>query len=238
MLDIQQLPVLTDNYIYLLRCTETGTTAVVDPAQAQPVMAALGATKLDMILNTHHHNDHVGGNAALVDQYGCTVIGAAVDAARIPCIRQQVAEGDTVHVGHCAATVLFVPGHTRGHIAYYFAKDSALFCGDTLFAGGCGRLFEGTPEQMFASLQKLAALPDDTRIFCAHEYTQANMAFACHIAPDNPAIAERAGNVSRLREQGKPTVPSTLGVEKKTNVFLLAKTTDTFAELRRKKDSF
>jgi len=238
MLDITQIPVLTDNYVYLITCKQTGITAVVDPAVSAPVIDTLGDSSLNLILNTHHHPDHVGGNKTLKVRYGCTVVGASVDAHRIPGIDVKVDEGDTVEVGNAQAQVLFVPGHTSGHIAYYFAEDNALFCGDTLFAGGCGRLFEGTPEQMFNSLAKLAALPDKTRIFCAHEYTQSNLAFCKTADPDNAHLQDRIKQVTALRAAQKPTVPSTLKEEKQTNVFLRAATVDAFTALRQQKDTF
>ncbi|MEX0759348.1 MAG: hydroxyacylglutathione hydrolase [Tistlia sp.] len=223
-LDIHQIPVLSDNYVYLARCRATGMTAVVDPAVAAPVLAEaarLGWT-ITHILNTHHHGDHVGGNREIMAATGCTVVGPRADRARIPGISVEVDEGDVYRLGECEAKVFFVPGHTSGHIAYWFEESDALFCGDTLFALGCGRLFEGTPEQMWRSLSKLRVLPPETRVFCAHEYTQANARFALSVDAGNSALRSRAAEIDALRAEGRPTVPSTLGSERATNPFLRA----------------
>lgn len=253
-LDIHQIPVLSDNYVYLARCRASGMTAVVDPAVAAPVLAEaerLGWT-ITHILNTHHHGDHVGGNREIVAATGCTVVGPRADRERIPGISVEVDEGDVYRLGECEAKVFFVPGHTRGHIAYWFAESNALFCGDTLFALGCGRLFEGTPEQMWRSLEKLRALPAETRVFCAHEYTQANARFALSLDAGNPALRERAEAIDAARAAGRPTVPSTLGLERTTNPFLRADDpalaravglagrdpVSVFAEVRHRKDVF
>lgn len=223
-LDIHQIPVLNDNYVYLARCRATGMTAVVDPAVAAPVLAEaerLGWT-ITHILNTHHHGDHVGGNREIMAATGCTVVGPRADRERIPGISVEVDEGDVYRLGECEAKVFFVPGHTRGHIAYWFEESAALFCGDTLFALGCGRLFEGTPEQMWRSLSKLRGLPPETRVFCAHEYTQSNARFALSVDGNNAALRARAAEIDEIRAAGRPTVPSTLGVEQATNPFLRA----------------
>lgn len=253
-LEIVQVPARADNYIYLLHDAASNKTTVVDPADADPVKAELQRRGwgLDYILNTHHHNDHTGGNLALKRDYGCEIYGYGADATRIAGIDHRLKDGEQVRVGESQAQVLFVPGHTLGHIAYYFAQDKALFCGDTLFSLGCGRLFEGTPQQMHESLQKFAALPDDTRVYCAHEYTQSNGAFALTIEPHNPALCQRMGEVAALRAQGKPTVPSRLGQEKAANPFLRtdspeirqklamphASAVEVFAEIRHRKDVF
>jgi hydroxyacylglutathione hydrolase len=253
-LQVHMFPCLSDNYGYLVHDPATGVTASIDTPEAAAIEAALAARgwKLTHILNTHHHFDHAGGNAELKAKWGCTVVGAANDAARIPGIDVRVADGDRFQLGTLTATVLEVPGHTTGHIAYYFAADGVVFVGDTLFALGCGRLFEGTPAQMWGSLQKLMALPDDTVVYCAHEYTQSNAAFALAVEPGNAALAARAEEVARLRAAGKPTVPSTIGIEKATNPFLRphsaelqravdrvgAAAVDVFAETRRRKDNF
>lgn len=221
MLEIIQIPVLTDNYIYLLHDSVSGDTAVVDPALAQPVLDVLTEKgwQLTTILNTHHHWDHVGANLELKQKTGCKVIAGQLDAERIPGLDQGVFEGDIISLGEHEATVIETPGHTSGHVVYYFAKDEALFCGDTLFAMGCGRLFEGTAEQMWSSLQKLKVLPASTRVYCTHEYTQANGRFALSIEPDNLQIQQRMIEVVALRLANKPTVPSTIGEEKATNPF-------------------
>ncbi len=239
-LDIVQIPVLHDNYVYLIHEPEADVTAVVDPAVTEPVMQALAARgwHLTHILNTHHHMDHVGGNLALKQATGCTIVGPGADQDRIPGIDIALVDGDVYAFGAAKAQVFDVPGHTKGHIAYYFADDRALFCGDTLFAMGCGRLFEGTPQQMFVSLSKLKALPDDTEVYCAHEYTLANGHFALTVEPDNPALAARMQAVEAARAQGQPTVPSRLDTEKATNPFLRAATVERFAEIRAAKDRF
>ncbi len=245
---IEQLAVLRDNYIYLLHEPKTGETAVVDPAVAGPVLERLRERgwRLTHILNTHHHNDHTGGNLELKAVTGARVVGAANDAARIPGIDVQVGEGDAVSLGKASARVFDTPGHTIGHIAYWFEADSALFCGDTLFSLGCGRLFEGSADQMWASLSKLRALPGGTKVYCAHEYTASNARFALAIEPGNARLKARA---AALRV---PTVPSLLDDERAANPFLRAdqpgvaaalgmagaEPAAVFAELRRRKDVF
>jgi hydroxyacylglutathione hydrolase len=254
VLEIEQIPVLNDNYVYLAREPESGCVAVIDPAVSAPVLARLKAKNwtLTHILNTHHHGDHVGGNLDLKKATGCTIVGYAKDAERIPGIDVRVNDGDTYMFGKAPARVYAVPGHTSGHIAYYFAESRALFCGDTIFALGCGRLFEGTPQQMWKSLSTLRALPDDTRVYCAHEYTQSNARFALTIEADNQALKARADEVNAMRAANRPTVPSTMGVERATNPFLRADApgvaravglpandpTSVFAEVRRRKDAF
>ncbi len=253
-LDILQINVLNDNYIYLIHDPDSGETACVDPAVAGPVKQALARKgwTLSQIFNTHHHGDHTGGNMELKQAFGCTITGNGNDAARIPGIDHRVSEGDTVKLGAHTAQVFDVPGHTSGHNAYWFADSNALFCGDTLFSLGCGRLFEGTADQMWNSLLKLRALPDDTLVYCAHEYTNANADFALSVDPDNAALKKRASEITELRQAGKPTVPSRIGDEKAANPFLRADADDlkiaaglvglgaarTFAEIRRRKDNF
>ena len=253
-LEIAQIPVLQDNYVYLAHDAETGATAVVDPAVAEPVLAeaARRGWTISHIVNTHHHHDHVGGNLAIRAATDCIIVGPGPDRDRIPGINMEVDEGDRMRIGNAEAEILFVPGHTRGHIAYWFAESDALFCGDTLFSIGCGRLFEGTPAQMWSSLQKIMKLPDTARIYCAHEYTETNGRFALTMEPENRDLQDRMTEVRTLRAQNQPTVPSTLGMEKRTNPFLrpdskhlraqlnmlTLDTVDVFAETRRRKDNF
>lgn len=252
--EIELVPALSDNYVYLAHDPETGATAVVDPAEADPVLAALDRKgwKLTHILNTHHHMDHIGGNAELKERFGVPIIGPRADAARIPDMDVEVGDGDTYTVGSQTAKVFDTPGHTSGHIAFWFADSDALFCGDTLFVLGCGRMFEGTPEQFWSSLSKLRSLPDSARVYCGHEYTQSNARFALSVEKDNADLQAKAQQVDALRAEGKPTVPGLLGEEKKTNPFLRADVpsvqeavgmagrdpTAVFAEIRRRKDSF
>ncbi len=222
-MQIVQLPVLRDNYVYLLHDPETATAAVVDPAVAEPVLEKLAQLQAHLvaILNTHHHHDHVGGNSLLLAHYPqAAVYASRVDRGRIPGQTVELVAGQTVSFGRYRAQVLFVPGHTRGHIAYYFPETGDLFCGDTLFAGGCGRLFEGTPQQMLASLDQLRQLPESTKVWCAHEYTLNNLRFALRVDGDNPDLQARYRVVEALRQAGSPTVPSTIGEERRTNPFL------------------
>jgi hydroxyacylglutathione hydrolase len=223
MLAVDRIACLQDNYVWLLR-TGGSATAVVDPAEAAPVEAVLArhGLRLTHILNTHHHSDHVGANLALKARFGATIVGPRADQARIPGIDIAVGDGDRVALGPFEAQIFDVPGHTRGHIAYWFADSDALFCGDTLFALGCGRMFEGTAPQFWASLEKLRALPDATNVHCAHEYTQSNARFALSVDPGNRELVARAGEIDRLRAAGEATVPSLLGIEKRTNPFLRA----------------
>jgi hydroxyacylglutathione hydrolase len=228
MLQVKRLPALSDNYIFLLHDTQKNIAAVVDPAEPEPVLdclTALGA-ELVAIFNTHHHSDHVGANRALMQKFPqLTVYGGAEDRGRIPGQMVYLQEGDRVPFSDRTAEVFFIPGHTRAHIAYYFPPSSPeetgeLFCGDTIFAGGCGRLFEGTPAQMVDSIGKLRQLPDNTRVWCAHEYTLGNLKFAITVEPDNLDLQNRYQHVQELRSRGEATIPSLLGVEKRTNPFL------------------
>jgi hydroxyacylglutathione hydrolase len=222
MLEIVQLPALSDNYIYLLHDADSGETAAVDPTVAELVLAVLNdrGWRLTHLLNTHHHGDHVGGNRELKRATGCRVVGSAKDRTRIPGIDQGVSEGERVRLGASEALVMEVSGHTVGHIAFWFQDEKALFCGDTLFSLGCGRLFEGTARQMWESLDKIRALPGDTRVYCAHEYTQENGRFAMTVEPENPALQARLEEVANAREARRPTVPSLLAEEMAANPFL------------------
>tara|TARA_B100000902_G_C27151500_1_gene833983 strand:+ start:92 stop:856 length:765 start_codon:yes stop_codon:yes gene_type:complete len=254
MLEIYQIPCLQDNYGFLVHDPETGATATIDTPEVAPINQALAAKgwRLTHILNTHHHFDHAGGNEELKARWNCQVVGAAIDAERIPGIDVALADGDTLTLGSKQARIIEVPGHTSGHIAYYFAADEVAFVGDTLFALGCGRLFEGTPEQMSESLGKIMALPDATTVYCAHEYTEANAAFAVTMEPANPALQQRVKEIQSLRAAGKPTVPTSIGLERATNPFVRSDSAElqavlnlsgadevaVFAETRRRKDHF
>jgi len=218
---IHQLPALKDNYIYLIEADNGELFAAVDPAEALPVAHACSRfeRRLTHILNTHHHWDHTGGNLELKDQFGCIVVGAADDAERIPGIDLLVSEAEPPELpGLDDIRVLSVHGHTIGHIAYLVGD--ALFCGDTLFGGGCGRVFEGSMGEMWAALEKLGQLPPETKVYCAHEYTLANLRFARDIDPDNEALRQRISDDTQSRMQQQPTIPSTIGLELATNPFL------------------
>lgn len=222
MLHITPLPLLSDNYAYYLEETISGQTAIIDPSEAKGVLKFLKGRTLDFILNTHHHPDHTGGNLTLKKETGAPIVGFRGDQHRIPGLDHPLEEGDLFELGHARATLFFVPGHTQGHVAYSFEADQALFTGDTLFSLGCGRLFEGTAEEMWTSFQKIACLPEETRIYCGHEYTLANLAFAKSLFPDDLALQKEEKRLEALREQGKPTIGSTLGFEKRFNPFFLS----------------
>jgi len=251
---VHQFPCLNDNYGYLIHDSANNLTAAIDTPDAITIQAELEAKgwKLTHILNTHHHGDHAGGNLALKEAYDCHIIGAANDAHRIPGIDTRVSDGDKFQFGDFVVLVLETPGHTSGHIVYHLPDENMAFVGDTLFAMGCGRLFEGTAEQMWDSLGKIMHWPDETVIYCAHEYTLANGKFAQAVDTQNPALDARMEEVVKARNEGLPTVPTTLGLEKRTNPFLRAQDADfaaglgmagqpaveVFAEARKRKDNF
>jgi hydroxyacylglutathione hydrolase len=234
-MDVFPIPQLSDNYAYLIVDPASGEAGIVDCAEAAPVLdeVARRGVSLRAVLATHHHFDHVGGNRDLVARLpDLRVYGSADDAPRIPCITDRVHDGDAVEVGGLHARVVFIPAHTSGHVAYWFPEERAVFTGDTLFAGGCGRLFEGDAAQMMSSLAKLAALPDDTRIYCGHEYTQKNLEFALILEPGNQALQSKMTVVRGLRRTGQPTVPSTVAEEKATNPFLRTDSAELAASVR------
>ncbi len=253
-LQVHMFSCLRDNYGFLVHDPVTGATAAIDTPDAAVIEQALAACnwQLTHIFNTHHHFDHAGGNAALKASWNAQVIGAEADRARLPGLDQGVKEGDRLQLGELQVEVLEVPGHTSGHIAFYFPHQGVAFVGDALFVLGCGRLFEGTPAQMWQSLSKLMQLPDDTLIYCAHEYTQSNARFALTVDPDNQALRARASEIDQLRAADKPTVPTSLQLEKATNPFLRVQEAalqaqvelvgedpvTVFAEVRRRKDNF
>lgn len=239
-LSVEAVPCLSDNYCWLLRDAATGTVAVCDPGEAPPVEAVIekGGGRLDLILLTHHHGDHVGGVEALRARYGAKVVGAAADAHRLPPLDIVVRPGESVSVGESRAAVIDTPGHTRGHIAYHFADSKVLLCGDTLFSLGCGRLLEGNAEEMFRSLRALGALPDDTLVCCGHEYTESNARFALTVEPGNEALRSRAEEVRAQCAAGRHTVPTTIGQEKAQNPFMRAADAARLAEIRSAKDNF
>ncbi|AMK19542.1 MULTISPECIES: hydroxyacylglutathione hydrolase [Sphingobium] len=239
MLQVVRVPVLADNYVWLLHDEFSSETVVIDPAVAEPVLDAAAAHgwTISQIWNTHWHGDHVGGNAGIKAVTGCRITGPRAEAAKIGTLDLQVGEGDQVHIGDHVATVMEVPAHTAGHIAYYLPGDGLIFVGDTLFAMGCGRLFEGTADQMFANMARFAALPDNTIVYCAHEYTQGNGLFALTIEPDNEALVARMTQVNVARARGEATVPTTIGQERATNVFMRAADVGELARRRAAKDA-
>ncbi len=254
MLTVIQIKVLEDNYIYLIHDEVSGETAVVDPALSQPVLDELykKGWRLTYVLNTHHHWDHVEGNLELKESTACKVVAAQADWERVPGIDQGVNDGDTIFLGEHKLQVIATPGHTSGHVVYYSADNNALFCGDTLFVMGCGRLFDGTAEQMYQSLQRIKALPPETLVYCAHEYTEANGRFALCIDSDNKQLQDKMLTVRQLRAEQKPTVPSTIEQERATNPFFRVDSLGVqqtlgligespvrvFTELRKRKDSW
>ena len=238
MLEIVAVPAFTDNYIWLVHDADSGETAVVDPGDAAPPLAEAerrGWT-ITQVWNTHWHPDHTGGNLAVKQAAGCTVSGPAAETIQGRDVA--LAEGSALRIGGHHGLVVEIPGHTLGHIALVFDEASVAFVGDTLFAMGCGRLFEGTAEQMYASLTRLASLPEDTALYCGHEYTLANAKFAAHAEPGNAAIAERLERVEQMRSAGQITLPTTVAEERATNPFVRASDWKQFARLRAEKDSF
>lgn len=237
-MEITAVPAFSDNYIWLVHDEQSGETAVVDPGDAAPVLAAAQnrGWRIGQIWNTHWHPDHTGGNLALKQATGCTISGP--QSGRIPGRDVDLSEGSEVRIGNHVGRVIEVPGHTLDHVALIFEDEGVAFVGDTLFAMGCGRLFEGTPQQMHKSLQKLCELPASTKLYCAHEYTLANARFAVHADPANAAIAQRLAEIEALRQAGEITLPTSVAQERETNPFVRASNWQDFARLRSQKDSF
>jgi hydroxyacylglutathione hydrolase len=237
---VARVPVLTDNYVWLAHDDASGETAVIDPAVADPVLAAAAERgwTITQIWNTHWHPDHTGGNAAIKQATGCTITGPAAEAERIPTLDRHVGEGDHVRLGAIDFGVMAVPAHTAGHIAFHSAETDTLFIGDTLFAMGCGRLFEGTAEQMFSNMQRLAQLAPTTKVYCAHEYTLSNARWAITAEPDNVVLRDRLQQVEAMRKRDEPTIPTSIAVELATNPFLRAHSAAHLAEHRAAKDAF
>ena len=239
-LRIVRIPVLSDNYVWLLHDDASGETAVVDPSVAEPVLAEAAARgwTIGQIWNTHWHGDHIGGNDAIKAATGAVVSAPAAEAAKIPSLDVALREGDIVRIGAIEGRVMEVPAHTAGHIAIHLPEAGAVFVGDTLFAMGCGRLFEGDAAQMFANMARLEKLPPETRVYCAHEYTQSNGRYALVAEPGNPAIRARMAEVDAARAAGEPTVPTTIALERATNPFMRAGSIEELARRRAAKDVF
>ena len=250
-LRVERIPTWRDNYTYLIVDESSGEGAVVDAPEVEPVVKRVDAlgVRVTKVLSTHHHPDHSAANPELAKRWDAPVYGHASDADRIPGFTNGLEEGDEIHVGREAARILFIPAHTRGHIAYVFDDAEAVFCGDTLFAAGCGRLFEGTPAMMYEALvEKLGPLPDSTRVFCGHEYTESNLRFAAHVEPDNADVQRALERALEIRTHAaadwhdatpeEMTVPSTIGDEHRTNPFMRAASVDELARRRSLKDSF
>lgn len=250
--EIEQFLCRSDNFGVLVHDKATGVTAIIDAPEERPILEAIQRTgwQPSMILTTHHHGDHVEANLALKERFGLTIVGPKAEASKIPGIDRQVSEGDSFQLGDEEVRVIETPGHTAGHVSYYLPKSGVVFAADTLFALGCGRLFEGTPATMHASLAKLAALPAETKVYCGHEYTLSNARFAVTIDPTNSALTKRAKEIEALRADDRPTLPTTIGTELATNPFLRAHDpairrnlgmesatdADVFAEIRKRKD--
>lgn len=239
-MQVVRIPALSDNYIWMLHDHASGDTVVVDPAEAAPVLAEAAARgwTISQIWNTHWHPDHTGGNAAIKAVTGCTITGPAAEAGKIPTLDVQVRESDRARIGGIEADILDVPGHTAGHIAFHLPSEHAVFVGDVLFAMGCGRLFEGTADQMHANLQRLSELPDDTKVYCGHEYTASNARFAATVEPENAEIMARKAVVDAARARGEATIPTTIALERATNPFMRAHDAAALGALRSAKDSF
>lgn len=238
-LKVTAVPVLSDNYVWMIQDPDTGETAAVDPSVTDPVLTAAADAGLNItqVLNTHWHPDHTGGNDGIRDATGCTITGPA-EAERVSKLDRIVSEGDRVIVAGAEAVVWNIAAHTNGHIAYYFEDEGMIFVGDTMFAMGCGRLFEGTAEQMYANMKRIADLPEDVRIYCGHEYTLSNARFAAHADPQNAAVGARLERTAAMRERGEITLPTTVAEERATNPFVRASDVQEFARLRAEKDSF
>ncbi|GIW43151.1 MAG: hydroxyacylglutathione hydrolase [Candidatus Binatia bacterium] len=234
-MEVVPIPQLRDNYAYLVIDPKTKKAAVVDCAEALPVQREIERRGVELValLPTHHHYDHVGGHDQLLRAYPVEVLAYAGQRDRIPGCTREVREGDKIHIGELTAEVIFIPAHTTGHVAYYFPEERVVFTGDTLFVAGCGRLFEGDAAMMMASLAKLASLPDDTRVYCGHEYTLKNLEFALELEPNNAALRAKYERVRALRQRGVPTVPSTIGEEKATNPFLRWNSSELQGSVRR-----
>jgi len=250
-LRIERVPTLGDNYSYVIACEETGEAAIVDAPESEPVVKRIDAlgVRVTKVLSTHHHFDHTAANPDLAKRYGVPVYGHVSDSGRIPGFSDGLEEGDSIAVGRQTARILFVPAHTSGHIAYVFDEAGAAFTGDTLFVGGCGRLFEGTAEMMWSALhEKLGSLPDGTRIYCGHEYTESNLVFAAHVDPDNDAVKRKLADVRRIRAlaagdwhdatPAEMTIPSTVGEERAINPFVRAADARELGRIRALKDKF
>ena len=250
-LHVERVPTLGDNYTYVIVCEDTGEAAVVDAPETDPVLKRLEGmnARVTKVLSTHHHFDHSAANPDLAKRFDAPVFGHASDDGRLPGLTDPLEEGDTVSVGNQTARILHIPAHTTGHIAYVFDDADAVFCGDTLFAAGCGRLFEGTPEMMYTALcEKLAALPDSMRVFCGHEYTASNLRFAAHIEPENEQVREKITRVEKIRSNAaadwhdatpaEMTIPSSLGEERATNPFMRVPDAAELGRRRALKDSF
>ncbi len=250
-LQIERIPTFSDNYTYLVICEETREAGIIDAPEADPVIRRVEAlqVKVTKILSTHHHPDHAMANPELAKRYDVPVYGHHSDSGRLAGFTHGIDEGDTVEIGHEAARVLFIPSHTMGHVAYVFDEAKALFSGDMLFAGGCGRLFEGDAQMMYTALcEKLAALPDDMRVFCGHEYTEGNLRFAATVEPNNAAVAKKLASVSEIRKRAasdwhdatpaEMTIPSTIGEEKATNPFMRSSDAQELGRRRTLKDNF